>query len=87
MKLSTREKHWLRLVIVLCAVLPMLVLFSSPGQWILGRSVGFLLLLAIGNGLLWLGLAIALACVNRASVAGFAPLPARKHVAPRESRP
>ena len=77
MKLTTREKYWLRALIVLCAILPMLVLFSSPGQWILERSVWFLLLLAIGNGLLWLGLAVALAAVNRASTVGFAPVPIR----------
>ena len=79
MKLSTREKHWLCVLIVLCAILPMLVLFLSPGQWILGRSVWLLLLLAIGNGLLWLGLAVAWAAVNRAATFGFTPLPIRKH--------
>lgn len=67
MKLTLHEKFWLRALIVYWAILPMLVLFSSP-QWISRTGVWFLLLLAIGNGLLWLGLAVALVAVNRASL-------------------
>jgi len=69
MKLTPHEKFWLRALIVYWAILPMLVLFSSP-QWISRTGVWFLLLLAIGNGLLWLGLAVALVAVNRASLQG-----------------
>jgi hypothetical protein len=71
MKFTTREKHWLRVFIVLCAIMPVLVLFSSPGQWIPGAGVWLLLALAIRNGLLWLGLAAALAAVNQAPTVGM----------------
>ena len=72
MKLTVRDKFWLRALIVYWAILPVLVLFSSP-QWIVRTNVWVLLLVAIGNGLLWLVLAIALAAVNRAPAIG--PLP------------
>jgi 4-amino-4-deoxy-L-arabinose transferase-like glycosyltransferase len=78
MKLTTREKNWAHGVIVICAILPMLALFSSAGQWIFRASVWFVLLLAIANGLLWLGLAVALAVVNRAPTVGFTPVPVEK---------
>jgi len=70
MKLTLREKYFLRGLIVAWAILPMFLLFSSPPPWIWRTGVWFLLLLAVGNGLLWLGLAIALAAVNRAPVIG-----------------
>ena len=72
MKLTYRQKFWLRGLIIYWALLPMLVLLSSP-QWIVRTSVWVLLLVAIGNGLLWLLLAVALVAVNRAPMGDPAP--------------
>jgi hypothetical protein len=68
MKLTLREKDWFRALIMYWAILPILVLFSPSPQWIGRAGVSFWLLIAIGHGLLWLGLAVALAAVNRASL-------------------
>jgi len=66
MKLTLREKFCLRALIVFLAILPILLLFSSPPRWIGRIGAWSLLCLAVGNGLLWLALAAALAAVNRA---------------------
>jgi hypothetical protein len=70
--MNTPPKHpnWTRLLIVTLAMLPLIVLYFAPTSWT--RQIGpwAWLLLAIGNGLMWLCLAAALVALNRETSAG-----------------
>ena len=60
-----KHTNLLRLLIVIVALLPLMALYLLPATWTHGIGVWSWLLLAVGNGLMWLCLAIALATINR----------------------
>jgi hypothetical protein len=70
MHIRPKHPNWIRFLIVTLAMLPLIMLYFAPASWT--RQIGpwTWLALAIGNGLMWLCLAAALAAVNREAPPG-----------------
>lgn len=54
MNIPPKHPNWIRLVIVIVAMLPLIALYSAPTSWTRQIGLWAWLLLAIGNGLMWL---------------------------------
>jgi hypothetical protein len=75
-------------LIVILALLPLIALYLLPVSWTRQIAAWSWLLLALGNGLLWLCLAAALVTINRDTPIEADPVPARmNHKNRRKSDP
>jgi hypothetical protein len=77
MKTPIRHPNLLRLLIVILAILPMIALYLLPVSWTRQVGAWTWLLLALGNGLLWMCLAAALVTINRDAPVDADAVPAR----------